>query len=303
MENKHAFLILFGFLAISLSAISQDAEFAELDAQMESQPEKVSHTFETTRLVNGHTIETLKKNVLEFRVEHRFGDIAGPLGGVQTNFGIDNVADIRLAFEYGLTDRLMIGFGRSKGNSNPFRSLVDGLIKWRFIDQKQGSSPVSIAALGTYSFTYMKASKDSTQISHYPKFAHRLAYCSQINIARKFNDRFSLALMPTLIHQNYVEQDNQNTIFALGGGTRIGISKNLSLMLEYYHCMTSSTIRQNNFNSLSLGLQFVTFGHDFTLYFTNASGLGETQFITNTISDWTKGQFRFGFAIGRKFEY
>jgi hypothetical protein len=197
----------------------------------------------------------------------------------------------------------MIGLGRSKGNSNPFRSLADLFIKWRFLDQMPGGSPFSIAMLGTTSATYMKASTDSTQISFFPKNSHRLAYCTQLNIARKFHDRFSLALMPTLIHQNYVAQDNQNTIFALGGGTRIGITKRLSLLFEYYHSMTPATIRMNNFNSLSVGFQFVTYGHDFTLYLTNASGLGETQFITNTISDWTKGQFRFGFAIGRKFEY
>lgn len=303
MKNKYSFLIAFGFLAISLSALTQDEEFAELDAQMDAEPEKVSNTFESTRLINGHTIETLKKNVLEFRVEHRFGDIAGSLGGAQTNFGFDNVADIRLAFEYGLTDRLMIGLGRSKGNSNPFRNLVDGFVKWRFLDQKEGGSPVSIAGLATSSFSYMTASTDSSQISYFPKDAHRLAYCTQLNIARKFNDRLSLALMPTVIHQNYVDQDNQNTIFALGGGGKIGITKTVSVMFEYYQCMTSKSIRQYNFNSLSVGVQFITFGHDFTLFFTNASGLGETQFITNTISSWTKGQFRFGFAIGRKFEY
>lgn len=295
------------FISMSLNVNAQDDEFAELenllDSEEQKKDEKITGTFESTRLINGHTIETLGKKVLEFRVEHRFGDIAGSAGGAQTNFGFDNSADIRLALEYGITDKLMIGFGRSKGSGTPFRSLVDGLVKYRFIDQQEGVSPVSIAALGTMSFSYMTASTDSTAINYFPELKHRLAYSSQINIARKFGNHLSLALMPTLVHQNYVASDNANTIFAMGGGARIGITSTMAVLLEYYHCVTNNTIRQNNQNSLGVALEFITFGHNFTLYFTNSSGLGETQFITNTTSDWLKGQFRFGFAIGRKFEY
>ncbi len=299
--------ISFALFLCSFNSTAQVDEFKELDKMSDStklaKEEKISGTFQSTRLINGHTIETLSKNVLEFRVEHRFGDIAGAGGGVQTNFGFDNSADIRLALEYGITDKLMIGIGRSKGTGNPYRSLFDGLVKYRFLEQRKGGSPVSIAAIGTFSFSYMKASTDSTQISYFPKFNHRLAYSSQINVARKFGERLSLALMPTLVHQNYVAADNTNTIFAMGGGARIGITSTMAILLEYYHCMTPNSIRQNNKNSLGVALEFVTFGHNFTLYFANASGLGETQFITNTNSDWLKGQFRFGFAIGRKFEF
>ena len=74
----------------------------------------VMETFNGTRILNGHSVETLKKNTLQFRIEHRFGNIAGPSGGVQNFFGFDQAADIRFAFEYGLSDDLMIGFGRSK---------------------------------------------------------------------------------------------------------------------------------------------------------------------------------------------
>lgn len=303
---KVSFFSVLTFVSIHCSA--QEDEFKELDSAMNTEEvlpsiKPVVETFNSTRIINGHSTETLRKKVLEFRVEHRFGDIAGSAGGVQEMFGFDNIADIRLALEYGITDKVMIGFGRSKGSGNPFRSLVDGFVKYRFIDQKMGGSPVSISTLGLMTFTYMKASNDSTQIAHFPEFVHRLSYSAQLNIARKFHDRFSMAIIPTVVHQNYVEFNNKNTIFALGGGARIGITSTVGLLLEYYHTMTNSAIRQNYTNSLSLAVEFITFGHNFTLYFTNARGLGETQFITNTNSDWLKGQFRFGFAVGRKFEY
>jgi hypothetical protein len=40
-------------------------------------------------------------------------------------FGLDNSADIRIAFEYGITDKMMIGLGRSKGTGSPYKSLID----------------------------------------------------------------------------------------------------------------------------------------------------------------------------------
>ena len=295
-------ILLFVSILFSSCIHSQTLDSTSI-ADTESIDKLASNTFESTRLINGHTVETLGKRVLEFRVEHRFGDIAGTGGGLQNMFGFDNSVDIRIALEYGITDKIMIGFGRSKGNGNPYRSLVDGLVKYRFLDQKKGGSPFSIAALGTMSFSYMTASTDQYAVNHFPETTHRLAYTTQINIARKFHERFSAALMPTLVHQNYVAADNQNTIFTLGGGARIGITHTMAILVEYYHCMTPSNIRLNNKNSLAVAVEFKTFGHNFTMYLANATGLGETQFITNTTSDWLKGQFRFGFAIGRIFEY
>lgn len=296
------------FITTSNLLIAQEDEFEELDSELfatdttiDSAP--VRDIFNSTRIINGHSTETLGKKVMEFRVEHRFGDIAGAAGGVQQMFGFDNIADIRLALEYGITDNLMIGFGRSKGSGAPYRSLVDLFMKYRFIDQRKGGSPVSVSALGLMTFTYMKASTDSTQITFFPKFIHRLSYASQLNISRKFHDRLSLALIPTVVHQNYVDGNNQNTLFSLGGGARIGVTGTFGILLEYYHCFSSNAIRQDFTNSLSVAAEFITFGHNFTLFFSNARGLGETQFITNTTSDWLKGQFRFGFAVGRKFEY
>lgn len=307
----HTFLLptLVMLFTTSLQLNAQEDEFEELDSEffestdttIESAP--VRDIFNSTRIINGHSTETLGKKVMEFRVEHRFGDIAGSAGGVQQMFGFDNVADIRLALEYGITDKLMIGFGRSRGSGAPFRSLVDLFVKYRFVDQKKGGSPFSISALGLGTFTYMKASTDSSQITFFPKFIHRLSYAGQVNISRKFHDRLSLALIPTVVHQNYVNGDNQNTLFALGGGARIGVTGTFGILLEYYHCFAKNTIRQDFTNSLSIAAEFITFGHNFTLFFSNARGLGETQFITNTTSDWLKGQFRFGFAVGRKFEY
>ena len=280
------------------------------DEITEEVPDKVDATFHSTRIINGHSVENLRKGVLEFRVEHRFGDIAGSKGGVQEWFGLDNSADIRLAFEYGITDKLMVGVGRSKGTGAPYRSLVDGFAKYRILHQDHSGMPISMSVLGTMSYSYMKKSSDISLVSAFPKQSHRLAYSAQLNVARKFGDKVSLALMPTVVHRNYVNSDDANTVFAMGGAVRWSMTPKFGLMLEYFHCLADDDVRQTKDpngknvyqNSLGVAFEWITFGHNFTVYLTNSRGFGETQFITNTYDQWLKGQFRLGFCIGRKFE-
>lgn len=258
-------------------------------------------TFESTRIINGHSVENLRKGVLEFRIEHRFGDIAGSNGGAQNWFGFDNASDIRMAFEYGVTDKFMVGLGRSKGNGNPYRSLLDAFGKYRLMHQSS-TTPFSLSANGTVTYTYQKASDDISSVNYYPKQVHRLAYAAQLNVARKFGESFSLALMPTVVHRNYVAADDQNTVFSVGGAMRWSITSKIGVLAEYYHCFNQANLRTGNENSLGFAVEWITFGHNFTVYLTNSSGFTETQFITNTTEKWSKGQFRLGFCIGRKFE-
>lgn len=307
-------LLIFGFLIIGSQSVLHaqneettdtnyvDSEYTDGEEMSEEDTNRIEHTFHSTRVINGHSVETLRKGVLEFRVEHRFGDIAGDDGGSQTMFGFDNSSDIRLAFEYGITDQLMVGFGRSKGTGAPYRSLLDGFVKYRIFYQEKVGFPFSLTANASSSYTYMKASTDLSQVNSFPKWQHRFAYSAQLNFSRKFGERLSLALIPTLVHRNYVAQEDVNTLFALGGALRFSITSTTAILLEYYHCFENDDFRQENTNSLGVAFEWITFGHNFTINLTNSKGFGETQFIPYTFEDWAKGQFRLGFCIGRKFE-
>lgn len=298
---KQLFTLL-AMLNLASVVFSQDGDTADSSAYVEDDSNVISETFASTRIINGHSIETLNKGVLEFRVEHRFGDIGGAAGGVHTLYGLDNSADIRLAFEYGITDKMMIGLGRSKGTGAPYKSLIDGFAKYRVLEQTKGKIPLSLAMIGTTSFTYMKASEDISQVAHFPEWKHRFAYSLQVNVARKFGERLSLALMPTMVHRNYVAADDVNTMFALGGAVRCGITSTTSVLVEYYHVFSNASFRPTNTQSLGVAFEWITFGHNFTVHLTNSKGFGETQFIPYTYEDWLKGQFRLGFCIGRKFQ-
>jgi hypothetical protein len=291
-------IIAFSSLFYANSQDNTESDYAE---EVED-TNLIKNTFEGTRVINGHSIETLRKGVLEFRVEHRFGDIGGTDGGVQNLFGFDNSSDIRIAFEYGLTDKLMLGFGRSKGTGSPYKSLLDGFVKYKLLSQRKGTMPISMTALGTSSFTYQKQGSDITLVESFPKWQHRFAYVAQLNIAKKFGEHLSLSLIPTMVHRNFVRSDDANTLFSLGGASRIGINSKMAILLEYYHVLSSSDIRTTNTNSFGIAFEWITFGHNFTINLTNAKGFGETQFIPYTFEKWSKGQFRLGFCIGRKFE-
>ena len=272
--------------------------------------EKVYATFKTTRIINAQSIETVKKKTLDFRITHRFGNIGGASnGGFHTWYGWDAVSDIRFAFDYGITDRLTVGIARNKYNE-----LIDGTLKYRFLEQTSDNAiPVSLVLYENMGVTPMKASQlysGTTEIQE--KFAHRISYCNQLIVARKFNSWLSLELLPTYIHLNYVKANinsNNNTIatndlISVGFAGRFKLTKRFALLVDYFQ--TFSKFRQNNptypyYPPLAIGCEIETGGHIFHLNFTNASSINENNFIPNTSDNWLDGGYRFGFNISRVF--
>ena len=70
---------------------------------------KVEYAFKSPRIIMTHSIQMLKKGVLDFRILHRFGPVNG---GFDEFFGLDD-ATMRIGLDYGLTNNFTIGFGRS----------------------------------------------------------------------------------------------------------------------------------------------------------------------------------------------
>lgn len=270
----------------------------------EEEKELVSETFSNVHIINGHSTETLKKRQWRYIISHRFGDAAGDQGGVQTGFGFDNAADIRMGFDMGITDNIMIGVARMKGTSQPYSALLEGYAKYRFMSQTEDNSmPISASLTSSVYGTYMKESEDITSVTNFERFSHRMMYSSQLTIARKFHPRFSMALMPSFVHRNLVEQDDQNSLLSIGAAARIRVTKSIGLIAEYFYGFNENGLRQDYTNSLGVAMEWITNGHHFTLNFTNAKGFGELQYIALTQSDWLEGQFRFGFSISRTFKY
>jgi len=260
------------------------------------------NTFNSSRVINSHSTEMLEKRTMDFRIGHRFGDIAGAIGGPGTLFGIDNSADISIGLEYGITNNLNFGITRMKG-AGPYRQLYEGFLKYKILAQSS-KTPLSLVGLIKYNVTSMKASTDKTSPTAFPDFVSRTSGSYQLMLARKFSERFSMQLVPTFVHRNYVGFNDQNSTLAIGAGARFQISKLIGVIGEYHYIFFEEGVQDNLglTNPIALGVEFDTGGHIFQLNFTNSRGFGEAQYIPSTSSTVADGEVRFGFTIARIFK-
>ncbi|WP_346317406.1 DUF5777 family beta-barrel protein [Chitinophaga sp. YIM B06452] len=301
-------LRMLSVLLLAAPAAMAQNDLGEMFGKDSVRRDPVIATFKSTRIINGQSNETLAKGDLDFRVAHRFGDMGGSGGGSSTFFGLDNSTDIRIAFEYGITDRLTAGISRTKGSGN-FSQMYEVLGKFKVLQQTMDNRiPVGVTVFGNAVVTGMKSSPDKSDLNYFDKFSSRLSYTAQAIISRKFGDIISLALLPTYIHRNRVGYKDMNNMFAMGVGGRLRFSKRMALVVDYFVPFRDEESKDyyesrgtKYYNSLGVGVEIETGGHVFHLNFTNSTAVLENQFIPETVSTWTHGQFRWGFNISRRF--
>ncbi len=286
------------FLFSPLLVFAQEDLLGELEKDTKKETEYTFATFKGTRLGNGHTIETKNAGSLEFIFQHRFGAISG---GAYEMFGLDQ-AYVRLGLDYGITDRLSVSIGR-----NSFDKTMDGYFKYKALRQSTGvkTFPFSMTLLG--GLAYKLSPKNNSDVSPDFENVDRLSYTAQALIARKFTTNFSFQIMPTYIHKNIVQAYEENDQLALGLGGRLKITKSLALTGEYYINFSAPdndtlTDDQKLYNSLTLGIDIETGGHVFQLLLTNAIGLTERAYITETADNFFEGDIHLGFNVTRTFQ-
>lgn len=249
-------------------------------------------TFKSTRIINGHSIESMPPGQLDFRISHRFGTVNS---GAYEFFGLDQ-ANMHFSLEYGIFKWLMIGIGRGD-----YEKTFDGFAKFTLWRQSDGAKvmPVSISVLTSTALETLKW-PDPTRTNY---FSSRLSYVTQVLVARKINQTFSFQITPTYVHRNLVSTElDPNDLWALGAGGRMKLTNRISLNAEYYYIINSTTYMSTPvYNPLSLGIDIDTGGHIFTLLFTNSIAMIEKGFIGETSGSWKKGDIHFGFNISRVF--
>jgi hypothetical protein len=284
-----AFMFAIGAIKAQVSDSSDLVSMLEKEAGADSLI-YTRATFKTTRLINGHTVENVGKGVLDVKISHRFGTLNK--GGYEL-FGLDN-ATMRMGLDYGITNNLMVGIGRST-----FQKTYDAFLKLRLLRQSTGrvNMPITLSYVPTIALKTLRRS-DPTQKN---PFSSRLFYSHQLIIGRKFSAGTSLQLMPTYIHRNLADRTTDpNDILAIGIGGRQKLTKRVSINLEYYYQLPGHK-QDTSTNSLSIGFDIETGGHVFQLHFTNSMGMSERTFIGETTGKWDKGDILFGFNISRVF--
>ncbi|WP_435356031.1 DUF5777 family beta-barrel protein [Emticicia sp. SJ17W-69] len=305
---KNIFFFILFLTTIKVSA--QDDPMDILNNNTKPTTTVATATFKSTRVINGQSVETIAKKHLDFRISHRFGALNT---GAYNYFGLDQ-ATMRMGFEYGITNDLMIGIGRSST-----QKTFDYFGKYKLLKQSSGAKtmPVSVTLFASLAAVSLSSNAENSASS--PLFDNnieRWTYCSQLLIARKFSDDFSLQISPTYLHRNKVFRINSsdgseilepNDIFAIGLGGRYKINKRTSINAEYFYRLPSLNsqyaLNANYHNSLSVGVDIETGGHVFQLHFTNSLGMIEKQFIAENTEKWTNGGIHWGFNLSRTFSF
>ena len=266
------FIFFLGSISFNLgwSQEDLDALLNELDPLP---PQEVIATFKSGKIINLHTVERVAAGNLEVRISHRFGRIDG---GAYTLWGIDQ-ATIRIGLDYGVSDKLAIGFGR-----NSYKKIYDGFFKYSVTKQKKNGFPISVVAISSIAIKSLRFSDPGRD--NY--FRSRLSYVHQLVLARKFTSRLSLEVVPSWVHFNLVSSaSDQSDIPVLAAGGRMKVSKRVSINAEYgYRIQLNDDAANINdfYDSFSVGVDIETGGHVFQLQFTNSLPMFEMGFLAQT---------------------
>jgi len=273
-----------------------------------------ANVFFSQKLINANTVEVLPKGIMEFRVSHAFGDIAGHDGGIKPFFGLENAFDVRIGVQVGLTDKLNVILARAKGGgtSGSPAQLYELGLKYQFMKQGEDNSghPFSLTVFANSVVSSMTANAFPGYENSFTKFSDRTSEVVQLMIARRFG-KLSLQLNPTWLTRGYVINGDDKNLFAMGGALRLPITSKIIFIADYFHTFRSqqskdafgdsSLVPLKFHDALGIGFEILTAGHVFHLNFTNATDLLENRFLTHTFKSWGDGAFRWSFTISRNF--
>ena len=212
---KPFYTLIFSVLILQSSQAQDDIMKSLQDSTKKK--EYVTNAFKSSRVINGHSMEMIGAGVLDFRILHRFGPVNQ---GISQFFGLDQ-ASMRLGFDYGISKNFTIGIGRTTTQKE-----LDGFLKYRAIQQATGGSPVSVVLVAGMSVQTYKNIDATKEVS----FNLRTGYYYQVIAGRKFSNRFTLQLSPTLVHRNEVSAGDVNDIYAMGVGARYKFSRRMALV-------------------------------------------------------------------------
>jgi hypothetical protein len=284
------------FILLTLSLFISPL-FAQEDTQTQEVAKPVRFTFGTTTLIDNNTVATPYKGGLELEIHHRFSLIEN----VHNLYGIYGSANTRIGLNYGITDRLMIGAGTTKDYK-----LQD--IQWKYLILQQmddNSIPVSLSYYGNMVIDLRKEEVFGPADKF--KQIHRLSYFTQLIVARKINDMFSVQIAPTLAYFNSVPLNADNTKgyknlnLGLSAGARANLFGSHSVLLEYDQLFTKQDIAVQPKPNLSLGWEINTATHTFQIFAANYSQIISQRNLVFNTNDFTKGKYLVGFNIHVRF--
>ena len=257
----------------------------QLFAQDEAAP--VMPAFETLTLVDAQTTASPYKGQFMLEIQHRFSEIKE----IKDIFGIYGSANTRIGLSYGITDKLMVGFGTTRKNM-----LQD--LEWKYAILTQTSKlPISLsyhgnAVLDARDQKFFGPEEDF-------QFAYRMSYLNELIISSRIGDKVSLQVVPTFVWFNAVPEGYSNSNASINFGGRFQVLGFSSIILEYEQPLIDTDT--NVYPNLAFGVEIGTSTHSFRVFASNYDYIVRNQNIAfNSNNPWD-GDFRFGFNITIRF--
>lgn len=278
-------------ILISLLLISSSSLFAQMQRTRAVKDGPVDELFLIGSIAGMSTVTNLEAKNLNTLIQHNFGTVNG---GIESFYGLDQGAAVRLGIDYGITDNLSAGIGRTSVEDN-----VDLRFKYTILRQlKSDKVPFELAVKGDIGINTQK------ELRFDFSFTERLNYFASVMIARQFSERLTLQLSPMMSHFNTVLIETpgdtpENTHYAIGLGGRVKLDQRKSLTFEYIPVIGDRT--DGTYNHLALGFEVETGGHVFQMFLMSGQWFTEQHLLAKNTNDFFDGDFRLGFNINRIF--
>ncbi|WP_395051571.1 DUF5777 family beta-barrel protein [Flavobacterium sp.] len=238
--------------------------------------------FESTSLIESQTNRVYSKGTIEMVMNHRFGLV----NGTNDMIGIWAPANIRIAVNYSITDRITVGFGTTKDNRLQDFSLKTALLR----QTVNGKMPVSVTYYGNMSISALPK-------ENFYNTSDRWSFFNQLIIAKRITKAISLQIAPSYSHYNTVQAPMSNDLFAIEFGGRAKVTSDMSILLDVNQPITSQEIAPKS--GFSIGTEFSTVGHTFQIFVSNYRGIVNQQSNMLNQNEFFEGDFAIGFNISR----
>jgi len=224
---------------------------------------------------------------LDFTIHHTFGPLSS---GIEDLFGLDLAANIRFGLDYGVTDKIMVGLGRSR-----FNKTVDARIKARLLEQD-----------GWQVAGYYNAAAETTEDGR--DFADRMSYHGSLLVGRRISDDLVIQIAPGFSRFVFApDQDvfgeghqiSQNNHFSIGSAARYEWRDNVSLIGEMITRV--GDVSEGTYNVASVGMDLETGGHVFQMFVTSSQWITPQHAAAWSRTPISDGDFGWGFNVHRVF--
>lgn len=291
MISKYLLTRFFTFILLMLLFPFHSS--AQLKRTRAVQNAPVELTFMAPKHLHLYTTEHLHKGELHYSIMHTFGEVNA---GVDNFWGLDFGANIRLNFEYGLTDKLTVGVGRTGQDKVYTISARRLLIR----EKQQRGAPVSISLNMLAGISTIR-----TQfLANGYTFGDRLHYSASLPFTKKVTNRLSVLVSPMVTHfsrtgtELSLSHPDIQTYLSAGNGFRYQISAHGAITFQSVIPLKDTDQLKPNFG---IGFDIETGGHVFQMYFTTSQSLSEAYLVASENGNIFEKAFRFGFNINRLF--